>query len=83
LGRTLHLPLAEPDANFPHDDAPDNAVRTRVVSLLGVTPVSVDELIRLSGASPALVRMTLLELDLAGRLDRQPGGMVAMVEKGG
>jgi DNA processing protein len=83
LGRPLHFPIAEPDTNFPDGEAPDNAARTRIVSLLGVTPVSVDELIRLSGASPALVRMTLLELDLAGRLDRQPGGKVAILAKGG
>jgi DNA processing protein len=81
LGQPLQLPIAEPDTEFSGGE-PDDAVRARIVSLLGVTPVSIDELIRLSGASPAIVRMTLLELDLAGRLDRQPGGLVAMFEGG-
>jgi DNA processing protein len=73
------LPMAEPDGFSPADGEPDNSVRARITSLLGPTPVSIDELIRLSGTSPALVRMTLLELDIAGRLTRQPGGLVAMI----
>jgi DNA processing protein len=45
-----------------------------VEELLGPSPVPVDEIIRLSGASSGAVQMTLLELDLAGRLDRHAGG---------
>jgi DNA processing protein len=41
--------------------------------------VAIDDLIRLSGCSPATVQTTLLELELAGRLDRQRGGLVALV----
>src|SRR5687768_4577207 len=41
-----------------------------VEQLLGPSPVPVDEIIRLSGASSGAVQMALLELDLAGRLDR-------------
>ena len=36
------------------------------------------DLIRLSGLSPAIVRTALLELDVAGRLDRRQG-LVALV----
>jgi DNA processing protein len=82
LGGAHYLPIAEPDTISPGDGLPDSSVRARIVSLLGVTPVSIDELIRLSGASPAVVRMTLLELDIAGRLDRQPGGLVAIIGDG-
>jgi DNA processing protein len=46
---------------------------------MGPTPVAVDDLIRLSGCSPAAVQTTLLELELAGRLDRRRGGLVALV----
>ena len=53
--------------------------RLRIVALLGPTPVEIDDLVRLSGASPAIVRMVLLELELAGRLERQAGGRVALV----
>jgi len=52
--------------------------RARIVTLLGPTPVSVDDLVRLSGASPAHVRVVLLELDLAGRLRRHGSGLVSL-----
>jgi len=49
-----------------------------VESLLGPSPVQVDEIIRLSGASSGAVQMALLELDLAGRLDRHAAGKVSI-----
>ena len=49
-----------------------------VEQLLGPSPVPVDEVIRLSGASSGAVQMALLELDLAGRLDRHAGGKVSL-----
>lgn len=55
----------------------DDAV-SFVQELLGPSPVPVDEIIRLSGASSGAVQMALLELDLAGRLDRHAGGKVSL-----
>ena len=49
-----------------------------VEELLGPSPAPVDEIIRLSGASSGAVQMALLELDLAGRLDRHAGGKVSL-----
>jgi DNA processing protein len=49
-----------------------------IEELLGPSPVPVDEIIRLSGASSGAVQMALLELDLAGRLDRHAGGKVSL-----
>lgn len=49
-----------------------------VEELLGPSPAPVDEIIRLSGASSGAVQMALLELDLAGRLDRHAGGRVSL-----
>ena len=49
-----------------------------VEELLGPSPVPVDEIIRLAGASSGAVQMALLELDLAGRLDRHAGGKVSL-----
>ncbi|MGN6154403.1 MAG: DNA-processing protein DprA [Sphingomicrobium sp.] len=46
--------------------------------LLGPSPVPVDEIIRLSGAASGAVQMALLELDLAGRLDRHAGNRVSL-----
>ena len=54
-------------------------MRVRITQLLGPTPVGVDDLIRLSGAPPAVVQTALLELELAGRLVRQRGGLVALL----
>lgn len=52
--------------------------RDAVVALLGHAPVPVDELIRLSNLSPAVVQTVLLELELAQRLDRLAGARVSL-----
>jgi DNA processing protein len=49
-----------------------------IEELLGPSPVPVDEIIRLSGAPSGAVQMALLELDLAGRLDRHAGNKVSL-----
>jgi DNA processing protein len=49
-----------------------------VEELLGPSPVPVDEIIRLSAVPSGAVQMALLELDLAGRLDRHAGGKVSL-----
>ncbi|SEJ43201.1 DNA processing protein [Sphingobium sp. AP50] len=52
--------------------------RTAVIALLGPVAVAVDEVIRQSGLSPAVVQTILLELELAGGLERQAGGRVSL-----
>jgi DNA processing protein len=49
-----------------------------VENLLGPSPVPVDEIVRQSGLSGGEVQLVLLELDLAGRLDRHAGGKVSL-----
>jgi DNA processing protein len=49
-----------------------------VLELLGVSAVPVDEIIRLSGAASGAVQMALLELELAGKLDRHAGNRVSL-----
>lgn len=61
-------------------EEPDATVFGTVEQLLGSSPVPVDEIIRLSGASTGAVQMALLEFDLAGRLDRHAGGKVSLRE---
>jgi DNA processing protein len=79
IGRPLpEKPIAEP-ARDGGPDEPAADARAKIIALLGPTPVAVDDLIRLSGCSPSAVLTTLLELELAGRLDRQRGGLVALV----
>ncbi|MCP6151424.1 hypothetical protein NL425_27110, partial [Klebsiella pneumoniae] len=69
--------LAAPDALSP-PPAPGDDVRGRVLELLSPVPTPVDDLIRLSGASAAEVQIILLELELAGRLDRPGTGRMAL-----
>ena len=68
---------AEPWHGPPPQDASD-AERRAVSGLLGPVPVSVDELIRQSGLAPAVVQTVLLELEIAGRLERHAGGRVSL-----
>jgi len=58
---------------------PASDERTRIVALLSPTPVLIDDLVRLSMSSPRIVRMVLLELEIAGRLERHGGGMVSLI----
>jgi len=57
---------------------PDPDLRTQIEHLLNPSPVPVDEIVRLSGADPGAVQLVLLELDLAGRLDRHAGNKVSV-----
>jgi DNA processing protein len=78
MERPAMMPLREDDEDtWPAD--PDAGDRAQIIGLLGPSPVSIDDLIRLSGASPSLVRTILLELELAGRLERHGGGLVSLV----
>ncbi|VVT06348.1 DNA protecting protein DprA [Sphingomonas sp. EC-HK361] len=61
----------------PLEDAND-ADRRVVVALLAPVPVAVDELIRQAGLSPAIVQTVLLELELAGRIERHAGARVSL-----
>jgi len=74
----VELPMAESGGSDPINDDVQVDERTRVLQLLGPSPVGIDDLIRLSKVSPAVVRTVLLELELAGRLERHGGGMVAL-----
>jgi DNA processing protein len=65
------------------DDGESADERTRVIRLLGPAPVSVDDLARQSGLSIRTIHMTLLELELAGRIERHGGNAVSMLAKPG
>ena len=55
------------------------AATGRVLEHLSPTPVPVDELIRQCGLPPAIVSSILLDLELAGRIERQAGHQVALL----
>ncbi|MEO3999804.1 DNA-processing protein DprA [Mesorhizobium sp. CAU 1732] len=72
------LPLEEtPD--FGATPPPEESDRGRVLEALGPVPTHVDEIIRHTDLHPAQVFMILLELDLAGRLERHAGGTVSLL----
>jgi len=79
LGQRTEMLAREPDRpDHTFVENADESARTRIVSLLGPTPVGLDDLVRLSNSTAANVRMVLLELELAGRVERQAGGLVAL-----
>ncbi len=67
------LPMPTPDESELEE------VRDAVVEKLGPTPVTVDEIIRQCHITAAVALTVLLELDLAGRLDRHPGNKISLV----
>lgn len=56
-----------------------DAVRAEIETLLGPAPVAVDELLRRCHMSAPVAKTVLLELELAGRLERHPGNRVSLL----
>lgn len=61
-------------------ETPSEIVLERITELLGPAPTDIDDLIRLSNARPDQVHSALLELELAGRIERFTGGRVSLIE---
>jgi DNA processing protein len=80
----VHLPepppivMAEPIAQDPDAPVPETD-RARILELLSPVPTSIDDLVRHSGTEARTVQIVLLELDLAGRLERHAGGRVSLL----
>jgi DNA processing protein len=86
-------PLSQPDlftprpgADEPDEDIspalrlpPSEGERERIAEALSQVPAEIDEIIRHTGIAAATVYLVLLELDLAGRLQRHAGGGVSIV----
>lgn len=72
------MPVREDPAESARDADPTE--RGRIIEALGKTPVQVDEIIRFTGVKPAVVRLVLLELELAGRVEYHGGGRVSLIE---
>ena len=85
LGRPLEPPaieLASADEATAPEPLPDirQNEREMVVGALGFSPVDIDELIRATGLETRKVHIVLLELDLAGRLQRHGQQLVSLTE---
>jgi DNA processing protein len=85
LGRGIEPPPAQESGLEPEfevklpDHEPGEDERSRIIALLGPTPSAIDDLVRLSRTSPAIVRTVLLELEIAGRLERHGGALVSLL----
>ncbi|MEW6256676.1 MAG: DNA-processing protein DprA [Pseudomonadota bacterium] len=77
----LHVPVGDMEAPAPPParGAPSEDARARIIELLGPVPTYPDEIVRLSGTDACEVQIVLLELDLAGRLERHAGGAVSIL----
>ena len=79
----IHPPAAEPEREGPFSiagpqqpKAAPERVRAAVRALVGFTPVTLDALVRETGADAGEVAAAVLELEIAGILERLPGGRV-------
>jgi len=71
-------PRQQPAAARPLDPPdPDDKLRRRVLNALGPTPIDLDELIRFADGDARSVHILLLELELAGRLERHRGNKIS------
>jgi DNA processing protein len=77
----LAMPMSPDYAAPPPEISEDalDAARATLLDCLSPTPTPVDELIRESQLSAPLVQMVLVELELAGRVERLPGSQVALL----
>ncbi|MEO0544225.1 MAG: DNA-processing protein DprA [Pseudomonadota bacterium] len=73
----IQASLLEPEDTF--SLPPPETVREEILSLLGPTPTDVDDVIAQTGASPSEVFLVILELDLAGRIERHSGNRVSLI----
>jgi DNA processing protein len=76
-GRSLRSP-GSAFVGEPPQDA-DERDRAKVIGLLALAATPIDEVIRQSGLAPAIVQAVLLELELAGRLERHAGNRISMI----
>ncbi len=72
-------PLAEPDAGASRPADIDDSERRRVIDALGPSPVAIDDILRLTGLSHGQLMLALIELELAGRIERHSGQRVSLV----
>ena len=71
------LPLTPARPRPPPANLTDDSGLDLILERLSPTPVAVDELVRQCQLSAAAVATLLLELELAGRVERHPGNLVS------
>jgi DNA processing protein len=79
IGRTVAPEGMEEPQQESGQAQPSDNDREKVLEALGPTPVTIDEIIAHTGVSTPEVLLILLELDLAGRLERHSGGRASLI----
>lgn len=81
LGREIQPKLFEMDEEFEEEVllTDDGNLRDEIVAKLSASPVNVDEISQQTNAPVRLVNEVLLELELAGKLERSWGNKVRLV----
>jgi DNA processing protein len=79
LGEPYTAPLASRAPELPHVGASD---RERLLGALGPAPVDVDELARATGLDIRAIQIALIELALAGRIERHGHQLVSLAPAG-
>jgi DNA processing protein len=77
IGQTFEEPSPSTPPPHPIDEDRADGARALVEEKLGPAPVEIDELVRQCGLAPRDVVTVLLELELAGRIQRHPGNRVS------
>ena len=75
--QTLFDTVGEEATEFDHAPAPPDNIHEIILQSLSPTPVEVDEISRVCHVSVADIQLSLLELELAGIIDRHPGNRVS------
>ena len=57
----------------------EESVREKICAALSANPVEIDDIIRFCDAEPSEVQLILLELALAGRIERHSGNRVSLI----
>jgi len=87
LFKSKKYSLEDGGDNIEEDFSPDNIItdtdhRQLILQALGPTPIEVDELVRHCQLPVSHIQLVLIELSLAGRLERHPGNMVSLLMDG-
>jgi DNA processing protein len=70
--------MEEPDEHLSTLPDPTGDERSQLLDALSPTPVSIDMLVQMTRLGAGTIQILLLELDLAGRIERSGGQLVAL-----
>lgn len=79
MGATAPPPAAPALPLFEAEAEPTDRSLGLVLEALGPSPMAIDEIVRFTGLAVGEVQTALLELDLAGRIERHVGQRVSLV----